>query len=77
MAETEVARHEHDALDDLFAYDATMDDVFNTNASNNGPAQSDRGRLDTNKTDNGGLGIDEEVTVIKKRAPVAKLDETR
>lgn len=76
MAET-VARHEHDALDDLFAYDASMDDIFHTNDSNNGGTRDGQGAVDTNMGDQRGLGIDEEVTVIKKRAPVAKLDETR
>ena len=67
-----------DELDDLFNYDAAMDNAFNS--------------LDTNKTvtarqessnhpnvngEKEGLGIDEEIKIVKKRQPVAKLDEPR
>jgi hypothetical protein len=77
----------NDALDDLFAYDKSWDDVFeNNDRSDDAPAKhssSDNrnGRnarpLSGGAVGGGALGIDEEVVITKKRAPVAKLDESR
>lgn len=65
---------QNDDLDDLFNYDASMDDVFNeadANRANDSRAESAK------KQQTSTLGIDEEVTVAKKRQPIAKLDEAR
>ncbi|KAF2097938.1 Swi3-domain-containing protein [Rhizodiscina lignyota] len=80
MAEVQSApRRENDALDDLFTYDTSMDDVFNTTTTttNNGTSRDSVGQTGSFNQSAGGLGIDEEITVTKRRAPVAKLDETR
>lgn len=65
-----------DDLDDLFDYD--VDDVFRDVDTNMGlpPQQKAAGRADR-KEHTVGLGIDEEIKVSKKRAPVPKLDEER
>ena len=77
MADVDSAPRREDALDDLFAYDASMDDVFNipTTPTDNGASEGAAHRTDL--SNRAGLGIDEEVVVTKKRAPVAKLDATR
>lgn len=65
---------QNDDLDDLFNYDASMDDVFNeadANRANDSRAESAK------KQQTSTLGIDEEVTVAKKRQLIAKLDEAR
>lgn len=65
-----------DDLDDLFDYDAG--DVFR-DVDTNMDAPT-RGKSATNpdgKKNGASLGIDEEIKVIKKRAPIPKLDETR
>lgn len=68
-------------LDDLFNYD--FDDINNVSRTANaeaaeaGPAQLGRRNIGSGGEDNGGLGIDEEVKVRKRRAPIAKLDEER
>ncbi|EOD49130.1 Replication fork protection component Swi3 [Neofusicoccum parvum] len=68
------APDQNDDLDDLFNYDASMEDAFNEI----GTGRSSENRAEqTNKQNTSTLGIDEEVTVAKKRQPVAKLDETR
>ncbi|OJD39816.1 replication fork protection component swi3 [Diplodia corticola] len=65
-----------DDLDDLFNYDASMDDIFNEVDSNSNRPSDDRaGKASKQNTET--LGIDEEVTVAKKRQPIAKLDEAR
>lgn len=78
-----------DAIDDLFNYDAQIDDTFrdaennNNNATDTDAAIAARRRAareeDGDLSDSGaqGLGIDEEVKVRKARAPIAKLDEQR
>ncbi|KZF22702.1 Swi3-domain-containing protein [Xylona heveae TC161] len=60
---------------DLFDYDARMDDVFkDVDTRINVPAE----QASTAKEEqNGGLGIDEEIKVAKKRKPLPKLDEPR
>lgn len=70
-----------DELDDLFDYNVTLDDVFrdvDTNmqapTAQNATAIPSRTKP-SQKIDS--LGIDEEVKVQKKRAPIPKLDEER
>ncbi|OCL07780.1 Swi3-domain-containing protein [Glonium stellatum] len=70
--------HDGDELDDLFNYDATMDDAFNSLDTDK--TVTGRQELNNRPNANGekeGLGIDEEIKIVKKRQPIAKLDETR
>ncbi|KAI9820337.1 MAG: chromosome segregation in meiosis- protein [Pycnora praestabilis] len=61
-----------DDLDDLFNYDAGMDDALRSaNTATNDGAKS------TLKKNGATLGIDEEIKVTKKRRPTVKLDENR
>jgi replication fork protection complex subunit Csm3/Swi3 len=64
-----------DEFDDLFDYDAGLDDVFRDLEPRKPASPKDtsrKGRADL------GLGIDKEVEVIKKaRVPRVKLDENR
>lgn len=65
-----------DDLDDLFDYD--VGDVFRDVDTN--MDATTRAKTVTNgdvKENGAGLGIDEEIKVVKKRAPVPKLDENR
>ncbi len=62
-----------DDLDDLFDYDVFRDVDTNMDAPSQ---QKTAGRAD-GKEHIVGLGIDEEIKVSKKRAPVPKLDEER
>lgn len=65
-----------DDLDDLFDYDVS--DVFRDIDTNMDIPTSEKTTAGTEGKDNGaGLGIDEEIKVTKKRAPVPKLDENR
>jgi replication fork protection complex subunit Csm3/Swi3 len=71
-----------DELDDLFDYNVTLDDVFRDVDTNmHAPtapkptAIPSRTKNNSHKIDS--LGIDEEVKVQRKRAPIAKLDEER
>lgn len=65
-----------DDLDDLFDYDVS--DVFRDVDTNMDIPTSEKTVVRTEGKENGaGLGIDEEVKVTKKRAPVPKLDENR
>ena len=64
-----------DDLDDLFNYDVDVFRDVDTNIDvsiHKKPAAAADGK--SNAT---GLGIDEEIKVTKKRAPVPKLDENR
>lgn len=65
-----------DGLEGLFDYD--VGDVFrDVNTNMDVPSQPKAAaRADENEIDTG-LGIDEEIKVTKKRAPVPKLDENR
>ena len=70
----------NDDMDDLFDYNANLDDdIFrdvdtNMNVSSRGTnAASQPARAG----DDLGLGIDEEIKVKKARQPIAKLDEDR
>ena len=65
-----------DDLDDLFDYD--VGDVFRDVDTNMDIPTSEKTIARAEGKENGaGLGIDEEVKVTKKRAPVPKLDENR
>ena len=65
-----------DDLDDLFDYD--VGDVFRDVDTNMDMPTSEKTIARTEGKENGaGLGIDEEIKVTKKRAPVPKLDENR
>lgn len=70
-----------DDIDDLFDYDAGIDEIIReaqaqTQAENDAADYDARKRPRQDDADDV-LGIDEEVTVEKKRKPVAKLDEAR
>ena len=67
-----------DDLDDLFDYDVPADIFRDVDTNMEVPTRPAKALLsDVGKENGGGLGIDEEIKVSKKRAPVAKLDETR
>ncbi|KAL4923266.1 Chromosome segregation in meiosis protein 3 [Aspergillus undulatus] len=70
-----------DHVDDLFDYNVGLDDILqdiNTNPINTNPSSTAAPKQSA-PPDNAGvvLGLDEEVKVVKKRQPVAKLDENR
>lgn len=61
-------------LDDLFDYNVDMDEVFRDIS----PPRALTSRKTARGQDDSGLGIDEEVEVVRKpRAPRVKLDEDR
>ena len=67
-----------DDLDDLFNYDAGIDDVFRDVDTNmDATLHSEPGRGKDKHNTAVGLGIKEEIKVSRKRQPVAKLDEAR
>lgn len=66
-----------DDLDDLFDYSISNDIFRDVDTNMDVPANSTTVNTAGEKENGGGLGIDEEVKVTKKRAPVAKLDENR
>ena len=69
---------ERDDLDDLFNYDASMDDVFKDTNSKSDVALKEPIGLKRKATDGRvDLGIDKEVKITKRRQPIAKLDEAR
>ena len=67
-----------DELDEILNYDAD-DDVFRDVDTNmNVPARETSAANVSAQKDNGaGLGIDEEIKVVKTRKPIPKLDEDR
>ena len=80
MAGTDVdARKEppvNDLDDSLFDYD--IGDVFrDVDTDMNLPAVQKHATRAGGKEDDAGLGIDEEIKMSKRRAPVPKLDENR
>ena len=81
MAATDIAARNFshplaDDLDDLFDYD--VGDVFQDVDTNMDIPTREKTIARTEGKENGaGLGIDEEIKVTKKRAPVPKLDENR
>ena len=65
-----------DDLDDLFDYD--VGDIFRDVDMNMDIPIRGKTTVREEKKENGvGLGIDEEIKVTRKRAPVPKLDENR
>lgn len=67
-----------DDLDDLFNYDASMDDAFrDTNNKSDIPTADQAQTRRKNAYGGADLGIDEEIKITKKRQPIAKLDEAR
>ncbi|MCJ1460032.1 chromosome segregation in meiosis- protein [Mycoblastus sanguinarius] len=65
-----------DSLDDLFDYDVS--DVFRDVDTNMEVPTSQKPVVNADGKENtAGLGIDEQIKVVKKRAPVVKLDENR
>ena len=66
-----------DDVDDLFDYEVP-DDIFqDVNPSMDAPPKPAKAPFGDGKTNGGSLGLDEEIKVTKKRAPVPKLDEER
>lgn len=63
-----------ETLDDLFAYDDSLDDVFNAQIPSNLTSAKDR---EANASARRDLGIDDEVVLARKRKLIAKLDEQR
>lgn len=67
-----------DDLDDLFNYDAGINDVFRDVDTNMDVATTTEPARGKNKSDRAeGLGIDKEIKVSRTRRPIAKLDEAR
>lgn len=66
-----------DDLDDIFDYDVPKDIFQDVNTNMDLPPLAARAPLGDASAAGVGLGIDEEVKVAKRRAPVAKLDESR
>ena len=82
MAEVHVGRRNNptvpgDELDDLFDFDVPTDIFKDVDTDMDVPRSAKAPLLDAGKGNGGGLGVDEEIKVNKKRAPVAKLDEDR
>lgn len=68
---------ENDALDDLFSYDANLDNVFNVRSADNNDASPMNPPTGATKEPQKDFNVDDEIVITKKRAPVAKLDATR
>ena len=67
----------NDDLDELFNYDVDNDLLRELDTNMDvAPKQSTTSRVMEGGLDSG-LGLDEEIKITKKRAPIAKLDETR
>lgn len=67
-------------LDDLFDYDVGIEDIMNNSLSaqgNNASTSNNQSRPTASKDAGAGLGLDEEVTVSKKRKPTVKFDDSR
>ena len=62
-----------DELDDLFNYDVPTDEAFRDFQ----PTMDNVPTLARSPAKIADLGIDEEIQVVKKRKPIAKLDESR
>lgn len=77
MPHAEAHTSENDAPDDLFAYDESLDDVFNVNEKTSSTHIGTTGSADADASGRKDLGIDDEIIITKKRAPIAKLDDTR
>ena len=67
-----------DELDEIFNYDLNVDDVFRDVDTNmRAPPRANNDTQPGNQTNGDVLGIDEQIKVAKKRAPIPKLDEAR
>lgn len=66
-----------DDLDDLFDYDVPNDIFEDVEQDMEAPVKPAKGPFGSGSGSAGGLGLDEEVKVTKKRAPIPKLDEER
>ncbi|KAF3481013.1 chromosome segregation in meiosis protein 3 [Arthroderma uncinatum] len=66
----------NDDVDDLFDYDAGLDDILRE-VEQKTRKTADSASNNPTKPDGDILGIDDEIKVTKKRAPIVKLDETR
>lgn len=71
VVDTSRSSHAPDDLNDLFNYDAGMDEVMN------GSDAPDRTTEPIKTYQDASINLDEEVKVTRKRAPIAKLDEER
>ncbi|KAF2396209.1 Swi3-domain-containing protein [Trichodelitschia bisporula] len=71
----------NDDPDDLFGFDAGLEEIFanlhKSTEDNNNTARDPAFQPVPPAHRSEGLGIDEEITISKKRKPVAKLDDTR
>ncbi|KAK2796226.1 chromosome segregation in meiosis- protein [Onygenales sp. PD_10] len=75
MQRNQTDREPDTSVDDLFDYDAGLDEIL-------GGIEQSQQTDPSNSAKNGnaggaGLGLDEEIKVAPKRQPIAKLDETR
>lgn len=66
-----------DEFDDLLDYSVNMQDIFRDVDVRMDIPNDQQASPSKSKDDSLGLGIDEEIKVIKKRQPVPKLDENR
>lgn len=67
-----------DALDDLIDNDMNINDIYRDVDTNMDVSARRKITSGADGVENSlGLGIDEEVKIVKKRKPVAKLDENR
>lgn len=67
-----------DDLDDLFNYDVNMDVVLrDVDPNMDAPVTPKLPAKTSGKENAVGLGIDEEIKVVKQRRPIPKLDEPR
>ena len=66
-----------DDLDDIYNYEIPQDIFQDVNPDIDAPIKPAKGPLGDGKGNGGDLGLDEEVKVTRKRAPVPKLDEER
>lgn len=68
-----------DDVDDIFDYNANLDDIFRDVDTNMDiPARrANSAARPAARAGSVGLGIDEEIKVKKARQPIAKLDENR
>ena len=67
----------NDDLDNVFNYDVDNDLFKDVDINMDVAPKPTAGQNKERAPFSGGLGLDEEIKVSKKRAPIAKLDETR
>ena len=67
-----------DELDEIFNYDVNLEDVFrDVDNIMRAPTRANNDIQPGNQINGDVLGIDEQIKVAKKRAPIPKLDEAR